>query len=325
MVINGYSLTSELQNKNSGFSKWAFATKNGKEYFIKELLNPVYPVDRSIMTDEVFTQKMRHCMEFEERFRRFYNTINRASKGNLVRIVEFFREGSKYYIINEKIDSNSVDIKIIPTLPLRKRLLLLKTIARGFYDLHSSGIVHFDVKTANILIQKTANQNLTAKIIDFDAGFFIGDAFEDRELGADLTHLAPETFLRIIGEPVSPGEKADIFALGLIFHEYLCGCLPKFNVSEYDYPYEAALEGDTLAIDRASMPEELANLISSMLEADPEKRPKAKNVMECIDSIYAALPPEKPLSDNSDLNKTSKDLTKSVNKSGNWFSAPGDL
>ena len=39
MVINGYSLTSELQNKNSGFSKWAFATKNGKEYFIKELHN----------------------------------------------------------------------------------------------------------------------------------------------------------------------------------------------------------------------------------------------------------------------------------------------
>ena len=36
MVINGYTLTTELQNANSGFSKWGFGTKNGKEYFIKE-------------------------------------------------------------------------------------------------------------------------------------------------------------------------------------------------------------------------------------------------------------------------------------------------
>ena len=46
MIINDYELTSELTNANSGFSKWGFAVKNGREYFIKELISPVYPVGR---------------------------------------------------------------------------------------------------------------------------------------------------------------------------------------------------------------------------------------------------------------------------------------
>lgn len=47
-MLNGYILKGELQNANSGFSKWGFAVKNGKEYFIKELISPVFPMDRSI-------------------------------------------------------------------------------------------------------------------------------------------------------------------------------------------------------------------------------------------------------------------------------------
>ena len=95
MVINGYELEADLQNANSGFSKWGFATKYGKEFFIKELITPVYPVDRSIMSDELFEKRRSGCAEYEERFRKYYSVINDASCGNLVRITEFFRSGSR--------------------------------------------------------------------------------------------------------------------------------------------------------------------------------------------------------------------------------------
>lgn len=322
MVINGYYLESELQNTNSGFSKWTFATKNGKRYFIKELLNPVYPADRSIMTDEMFNERVRYCVQFEERFIRFYNTINRASKGNLVRIIEFFRSGSKYYVVTEKIESDSIDPSIIPTLPVRKKLLLLKTIARGFYDLHSTGIVHFDVKLTNILLKKTAHQNYTAKIIDFDSGFFKGDAFEDREFGGDLTYLAPETFLRISGEDVTPDEKADIFALGLVFHEYFYGYLPRFNEEEFEYPYEAALEMGKINADESGMPKELADLITSMLDSEPKNRPSAQDIITCLDNLFANLP-----SDHFPPNvpPTPTFTPTRPPQNGDWFKAAGDL
>lgn len=319
MVINGYYLESELQNANSGFSKWTFATKNGKRYFIKELLNPVYPVDRSIMTDDMFRDRVRFCVEFEEKYRRFYNTINRASKGNLVRIVDFFRSGSKYYVITEKVD-NDADIDTISALSERQKILLLKTIARGFYDLHSSGIMHFDVKASNILLKRTVRGNYTAKVIDFDSGFFKGDSIEDKELGGDLTYLAPETFLRISGEDILPDEKADIFALGLVFHEYYCGYLPPFNEEEYDYPFEAALETGSLEPDGSKMPKKLTDLIKSMVDREPENRPYADKILKTLDEIYSSLPPSE-----SPPEVVPPPVSSTTTNPGDWFSAAGDL
>ncbi len=44
MQIKGYEIKGELKTNNSGFSKWGFATKNGRDYFIKEFIDPVYPI-----------------------------------------------------------------------------------------------------------------------------------------------------------------------------------------------------------------------------------------------------------------------------------------
>ena len=285
MVINGYVLETELQNANSGFSKWGFATKCGREYFIKELITPVYPVDRSVMTDEMFQQRRADCAKYENRFRTFYDAINNASCGNLVRIDEFFRSGSRYYLITEKISGKTIPLEELAALPNDKKLLLLKTVANCFHKLHSSGIVHFDVKPANILIKTTANGNYTAKLIDFDAGFFLGEDIENSELGGDLTYLAPETFLGIYGEDVRINEKADIFALGLVFHQYCYASLPAFNQEEYSYPYEAVLDDSELTVQKGTIPEELSDMINAMLDVDPEKRPSAGEIFNKLNQI----------------------------------------
>ena len=285
MTINGYKLKSELQNANSGFSKWAFAEKNGKEYFVKELINPVFPVDRASMTEEAFNGRREFCYEYERKCARFFSAINNASSGNLVRIVEFFRKDSRYYIINEKVDSISMTMEQISQLPEYQKLLLLKTAAACFRDLHAGGIVHFDVKPNNIMIKRTKNGNYTAKLIDFDSGFFMGEYLEPDELGGDLTYLAPETFLAMYGENIQPDEKSDIFALGLVFHEYYCGMLPYFDTNEYEYPYESILDKGTLGLNKARMPDGLFYLIASMLNSDPKNRPSAQEIVTRIDDI----------------------------------------
>ena len=63
----------------------------------------------------------------------------------------------------------------------------------------------------------------------------------------------------------------DIFALGLIFHQYLTGKLPVFSPA-YHYAFEALLNGDALTV-ASEIPKPLQNLICTMLQRDPELPP----------------------------------------------------
>ena len=309
---NGYALKAELKNANSGFSKWGFAKKNGKEYFIKELINPVYPIDKSVMSEEMFQQRRTFCMQYEAKFKKFFEQINKASRGNLVRINEFFRCGSRYYLITEKVEGKALSMDYISSLDEEKKLLLLKTVAYCFKDLHDAGIVHFDVKPSNILIKTTKSGNYVAKLIDFDSGFFKSEVLEDKELGGDLTYLAPETFLGIYGEDIQPDEKADIFGLGLVFHEYYCGRLPYYDENEYEYPYEAALDNGVLMPDSEMLPDEISKLIASMLDADPKKRPSAEDIIIKLNEL-------------SGIDIETAESIKVEQKVDNYFQPAGDL
>ena len=124
MVINGYTLKAELKNANSGFSKWGFATKGGREYFIKELISPVYPVDTSVMSEEMLKKRRDFCFRFEEKFKSFYEKINSYSHGNLVRIKDFFRCGGRYYLVSEKVNASNVSMKYLSSLEEKKKLLV---------------------------------------------------------------------------------------------------------------------------------------------------------------------------------------------------------
>lgn len=312
MNINGYELKSELRNANSGFSKWGFAVKNDKEYFIKELINLVYPIDEDSMPEELFWRKRDACIEYEKNAKEYFERINKASHGNLLRINEFFRFKSRYYLVSEKIYDEQLTVKQIASLSAEKKLLLLKTIAHCFYDLHSAGIVHFDVKPSNIMLKATRNGNYTAKLIDFDSGFFAGDTSKDMELGGDLTYLAPETFLCICGENINPSEKADIFAMGLIFNEYYCGKLPYYDEREYEYPYEAVLDNGVLMPDLGMMPDSIGKLIISMLDSNPERRPSAEEIILTLNG-------RRDLYNKNDMTKNHED---NVNE---WFKPAGNL
>lgn len=283
MVINGYNIIGELNNANSGFSKWGFAKKGGKEYFIKELITPVYPTDMSALSPEMFQSRVAYCREFEEKYKELYIAINSASRGNLVRIMEFFRHGSRYYVVTEKVENYSLPREVISKFSDDKKYLLLKSIAHCFRCLHNAGVVHMDVKPNNFMIKQTAGGNCIARLIDFDAGFIVGMPREESdELGGDLTYLAPEVFLDMAGQDVEITTKADIFSLGLVFHEYFTGDMPKYDKSEYDYPYEVALDKGRLEPTMELLPEKIGELIAKMLDSDPEKRPDA-------DMIHRAL------------------------------------
>jgi serine/threonine protein kinase len=68
-------------------------------------------------------------------------------------------------------------------------------------------------------------------------------------------------------------QKADIFALGLIYAEFLTGTLPSFDTSRYQYAGVAVRAGDVLRLPPTSLPASILELVNRMLLADPAARP----------------------------------------------------
>ena len=93
-MINQYELLAPFQNKDAGFSRWTYAVRKGRTYFLKEFLSPVYP-SGDVLSEAMRNSRIRACTEFEQRNKKLYEKVNRISDGNLVRIHEFFRHDDR--------------------------------------------------------------------------------------------------------------------------------------------------------------------------------------------------------------------------------------
>lgn len=271
-IINDYKLLTPLQNKNAGFSRWAYAAKYGEEFFIKEFMNPIYP-DEDTLSSTLRESRIRSCKNFEEKKAYLYKTIDDVSDGNLVRVYEFFRCDSHYYISMPKITGEEMSFEDIARLPMEDRVLLCRTAARSVLAMHSAGIVHADIKNTNVLIQKTKTGKLAAKVIDYDSSFFEYDPpMNENELGGDQIYLSPEACLFFCGEETKLTCKMDVFSLGLLFHQYLTGELPFFQQDEnHHYAHEAVLDGVKLYVSDKLNPV-LKDMIEKMLLVNPDER-----------------------------------------------------
>lgn len=283
-ILNGYALVAPFQNKDAGFCRWTFARNSYVEYFIKEFLDPVYPTDDSL-SEKMKQSIIRNCDEFQEKRKKLYQTINDVSDGNLVRIKEFFRYDSHYYITTEKVQSAKLTVKDVSKLPVADKLLLCAGIAHSMMMLEKAHIVHGDIKETNIILQRTAKGKIVGKIIDFDGAFFENNPPESEDdLGGDQVYLSPEALMFMCGEDVELTCKMDVFALGILFHQYITGEMPVFNTSEYDFICEAVLDDAEIRL-YSSLGNELSDLIRKMLLADPKERISISEVFKSIDRV----------------------------------------
>lgn len=276
-----YRLVTELRGQNSGCARWGFAECDGEEYFIKEFISPVYPDPDSPISDEMRDALISGCVDFENKKNCLYSAINASSNGNIIGIKDFFKYRSHYYIVTEKVETGMYKPSEIAALSFEKKMLLLRVLMYNVRCIHDYGIVHADLKPSNLIVKQTQNGFYTVKLIDFDSSFFENDQPEStEEIQGDMSYLAPETFLKIAGEDIVLTTKVDVFSLGIIFHEFLCGVHPAIP-SEYDYVYEAVLDGAPVKLSHR-IPEKMSELISAMLLRDPDRRPSAKEIFDIL-------------------------------------------
>ena len=253
-ILNGYRILEDFKVVGAGLSKWTFAERGGRQYFIKEFLSPTYPDDDAPGSEKIKAKKRARCAAFEAHHRGVQRALAPLSAygGNLIVTLDFFRWGAKYYKVTEKVDAEGLSSTDVTALGLRAQLVLMKTVAHSLKILHELKIVHSDLKPSNVLIKRT-ELGYTTKLIDFDSAYIAGRPPPPEEIVGTINYYSPELLGYIQEAGVAPGElgvASDIFALGLIYTEYLTGAPPPFDVARYHEPAVAVRSGETLRIPR---------------------------------------------------------------------------
>lgn len=280
-IINGYRLITDFTNSDAGMCQWAFAQKNGHDYFIKQLLRPKYPTAATAQKlTPVLVENMRaEAEQFYLQRKEYYDKLRQCCTGNVVVVLDFFRENEFYYIITERMQGPFLSVEQVAKLSEEKKRTLLKAILYSIRPIHERAIVHSDLKPENILIKQTVAGFCTAKLIDFDSGFFVGNTPD--EIEGDQRYFSPEAILWNDGRDVPVTVQSDIFALGLLFHQYWCGDFPTYNREEYDSASIALLNHAELKLN-PTLPADIRLLISLMLEKYQDKRPTAQEAWDML-------------------------------------------
>lgn len=195
---------------------------------------------------------------------------------NIVQIYDAGRTGDDVaYIAMEWLDGRTLEEFIAQSgkLSFEDTSRILWQIAAALQCAHDQRIIHRDLKPSNIFLAKQIDGSEKVKLLDFGIGKLI-DKTEGSPVSALLgtpAYASPEQF-QADGKI---DRRTDIYSLGVVLFEMLTGTRPFEGENQFKI-VQAHLEGSPplLRARRMDAPAALEQLISRMLETEPDKRPQ---------------------------------------------------
>ncbi|MGN9837937.1 protein kinase domain-containing protein [Nonomuraea sp. H19] len=220
-----------------------------------------------------------------ERFAREARAAAQIMHPNVVTVLDVGQDGSRRFLVMELLTGRSLAAELDARGPLTvtEACTLLAQAAAGLDAAHRVGVVHRDVKPANL--HTTGNGRL--KVVDFGLAHVAGEAARLTTVGSIVgtaAYLAPE---QIDG---SGGQAAcDLYALGCVAYEVLCG-QPPFTGSPPELVYQHVHQSPRPpSTHRPDIPIELERLILAMLAKNPAERPaSAEHVRQVLAAVAHA-------------------------------------
>ncbi|CAN5249638.1 hypothetical protein BH20ACT9_BH20ACT9_20360 [soil metagenome] len=207
--------------------------------------------------------------DFRARFRREAVSAAKLTHPNVIGLYDTGRDGDYVYLVMEYVDGPTLKelMRARGTLSYGQAARIGEAVARALAYAHTRGVVHRDVKPANILI----GEDGAVKVADFGiakAEEAVEDLTRTGMVLGTAAYVAPE---QILGQQVAGA--ADQYALGVLLYESLTGRQP-FKGDSAVATAARRLEHDPepLRSLRPDVPERLADAVTRAMARDPSDR-----------------------------------------------------
>jgi len=217
------------------------------------------------------------------RFVKERTTLTRIRSPYVVNIRDFVIEGTTFAIVMDYVPGGDLRGKLASDgpLPPAEVARIGAHVARGLMAVHAAGVVHRDVKPANILLDSSTDP-ATPRVVDFGIARIhnaVGTDHLTGILGTPL-YMAPEILLGEVPRPAS-----DLYSLGIVLYQSCCGVTPFVgDPGQLLGQHVGRLPGRPEGI-----PDSLWGILSLLLAKRPEQRPTAQQVAHDLEKVRPSL------------------------------------
>jgi tRNA A-37 threonylcarbamoyl transferase component Bud32 len=246
LLAERYRLTMRIDEGGAGEVWQARDERLGRDVAIK-ILGP--------NADDAFRER------FADEARRAASVIH----PNVVTVFDEGRDGSDAFMVMELVRGRTLRDVVADRGPLRphEAARIVAQIAAALDAAHEAGVIHCDVKPANVIV----DQEGTAKLTDFGIARAARGPREHELIGT-ARYIAPE---RIEGK--APTERSDVYSLGLVAYELIAGRPPNAEMETEDL-LRVRLDGraPSLRSARVGINEDIDSVVAKALARDPQGR-----------------------------------------------------
>lgn len=229
------------------------------------------------------------------RFRREAVAACRVKHKNAVRVMDIDSTSwGSPYLVMEMLHGDTLAelLRLTGSLSTKRSLELLIPVADLLTEVHAEGIVHRDLKPSNIFLHRENGEEIV-KVVDFGLAKAIDKSLDSAkltgtgELLGTPAYMAPERLRN-----KSYDGKADMYSVGIMLYEMISGEVPfisregdkmavaMMQISEDPIPLRA-LRPDT--------PLEMEDIVSRLLQKNPEHRPSAEETLEALQQLLSIV------------------------------------
>jgi serine/threonine-protein kinase len=232
--------------------------------------------------------ELTHIPDIKERFMREAQAAAALDHPNICTVYEFDEAEAKTFISMAYVEGQSLKKKIESgPLELDEALRIATHVAEGLEEAHNKGVVHRDIKSANIMVTEKGQ----AKIMDFGLARVAGTTLVTKEgmtMGT-IAYMSPE---QARGEKVD--QRTDIWSFGVVLYEMFSGQLPFKGEHDQAVVYSILNKEPKPVTDlKAEIPMAIEQVVSKALEKNPDERyQQMDDFLDDLKSVSAGIVPE---------------------------------
>jgi eukaryotic-like serine/threonine-protein kinase len=227
------------------------------------------------------------------RFEREVKAVARLNHPNVVQVYDFATEGDLAYIVMEFVQGKELKdfLDANERFDLKRIFGVMAELLSALDFAHEAGIIHRDVKPANVMVTVDGHSKLTdfgvARFTEPDASQI--DMTRAGQLIGTPSYMSPE---QIQGQTID--RRSDVFSAGILLYQLLTWKKP-FSGSQWELAKKIIEDDPVWPSKVVEIPPEIDRVVARAMAKQPERRYQtARKFAEALQRVAEGKAPEEP-------------------------------